>query len=121
MKILKTYSERLSMLIIVLMGISSFTNIDAKIFTIGDSTVQTYTSGYYPRTGWGQVLQYFFDENYVVVDNRAVGGTSSKSFYDGYWKSDGSWSQIVNELSAGDFVFKPVKSSLFSTTFRRNN
>ncbi len=105
MKILKTYSERLSMLIIVLMGISSFTNIDAKIFTIGDSTVQTYTSGYYPRTGWGQVLQYFFDENYVVVDNRAVGGTSSKSFYDGYWKSDGSWSQIVNELSAGDFVF----------------
>ena len=81
-------------------------NVGAKkIFTIGDSTVQTYAAGYYPRTGWGQVLQYFFDENYVVVDNRAVGGTSAKSFYDGYWKTDGSWGQIVNELSEGDYVF----------------
>ncbi len=76
-----------------------------KIFTIGDSTVQTYTAGYYPRTGWGQVLQYFFNSSTVVVDNRAVGGTSSKSFYNSYWKETASESQIVDELQAGDYVF----------------
>ncbi len=76
-----------------------------KIFTIGDSTVQTYASGYYPRTGWGQVLQYFFNSSTVVVDNRAVGGTSSKSFYNSYWKETASESQIVDELQSGDYVF----------------
>ncbi len=76
-----------------------------KIFTIGDSTVQTYDSGYYPRTGWGQVLQHFFDADKVVVDNRAVGGTSSKSFYNYYWKKNGLSTQIVNEVDSGDYVF----------------
>lgn len=75
------------------------------IYTIGDSTVQDYTAGYYPRTGWGQVLQYFFNADSVFVDNRAVGGTSSKSFYNYYWKTDGEYAQIVEELEEGDFVF----------------
>ncbi|MFT3751791.1 MAG: GDSL-type esterase/lipase family protein [Paludibacter sp.] len=75
------------------------------IYTIGDSTVQDYTSGYYPRTGWGQVLQYFFNKSNVLVDNRAVGGTSSKSFYNNYWKINGKSSQIVQELDSGNYVF----------------
>lgn len=75
------------------------------IYTIGDSTVQTYAEGYYPRTGWGQVIQNFFDTNYVKVDNRAVGGTSAKSFYNYYWKEDGDYGQIVTELDSGDYVF----------------
>ena len=70
-----------------------------KIFTIGDSTVQDYDDGYYPRAGWGQVLPHFFDTAYVEVVNKAVGGTSSKSFYDYYWTA------VKNSLSAGDFVF----------------
>ncbi len=86
------------------------------IYTIGDSTVQDYNSGYYPRTGWGQVLQYFFDTNYVKVDNRAVGGTSSKSFYNQYWKEDGSYEQIVTELDTGDFVFVQFGINDRSTT-----
>ena len=101
----KTYNNKAKLLMLLIIVISSFTTTQAKIFTIGDSTVQDYTSGYYPRTGWGQVLQFFFDETYVVVDNRAVGGTSSKSFYNGYWKTDGTHSQIVDELSEGDYVF----------------
>ena len=74
------------------------------IYTIGDSTVQDYTTGYYPRTGWGQVLQYFFNADSVMVDNRAVGGTSSKSFYNYYWKTDGEYGQIVEEIEEGDIV-----------------
>ena len=70
-----------------------------RLYTIGDSTVQNYTAGYYPRTGWGQVLQSFFQTSGVVVDNRAVGGTSSKSFYNLYWPT------VRNALAVGDYVF----------------
>lgn len=68
------------------------------IYTIGDSTVQTYTSGYYPRAGWGQVLQHFFDSSKVVVVNKAVGGTSSKSFYNNHWAG------VKSLIKAGDYV-----------------
>ncbi len=70
-----------------------------RIFTIGDSTVQDYEARWYPRAGWGQVLQSFFDPAGVSVINRAVGGTSSKSFYDSYWPA------VKGELQAGDYVF----------------
>lgn len=70
-----------------------------KVYTIGDSTVQDYTAGYYPRKGWGQVLQNFFNSANVQIVNKAVGGTSSKSFYKNYWTA------VKNSLVAGDFVF----------------
>ena len=70
-----------------------------RIYTIGDSTVQTYAVGYYPRTGWGQVLPYFFQPAGVVVKDKAVGGTSSKSFYKQYWAA------VRDSLVAGDYVF----------------
>ena len=70
-----------------------------RIFTIGDSTVQDYTAGYYPRKGWGQVLNSFFNAANVSVINKAVGGTSSKSFYNSFWPA------VRDGLQAGDFVF----------------
>jgi lysophospholipase L1-like esterase len=70
-----------------------------KIYTIGDSTVQDYTAGYYPRKGWGQVLPTFFNTANVQVINKAVGGTSSMSFYNDFWPA------VKNVLVAGDFVF----------------
>jgi lysophospholipase L1-like esterase len=69
------------------------------IYTVGDSTVQTWASGYYPKTGWGQVLPKFFDSTKVNVVNKAVGGTSSKSFYDQYW------SGVKSLVVSGDYVF----------------
>lgn len=70
-----------------------------KIYTIGDSTVQDYNDGYYPRKGWGQVLPYFFNSSNVQVVNKAVGGTSSKSFYNNFW------SAVRDVLQPGDYVF----------------
>ena len=93
------------------------------IHTIGDSTVQEYTGYYYPRKGWGQVLQLFFDEANVVINNEAKGGTSSKSFYDSFWPS------IRASLDSGDFVFigfgindnnpsDPARYTIAETTFK---
>jgi lysophospholipase L1-like esterase len=70
-----------------------------RIFTIGDSTVQDYTAGYAPRKGWGQMLPAFFNNSNVQVVNKAVGGTSSKSFYNNHWPA------VRDALAAGDFVF----------------
>ncbi|WP_175414720.1 RICIN domain-containing protein [Nibricoccus aquaticus] len=68
------------------------------IYTIGDSTVQTYAAGYYPRAGWGQVLQHFFDATKVTVVNKGAGGTSSRSFYNNQWPA------VRDSLKAGDYV-----------------
>lgn len=72
--------------------------VSYRIFTIGDSTVQDYTTGYAPRKGWGQMLPFFFSSTDVQVLNRAVGGTSSKSFYNSFW------SGVKSELKSGDFI-----------------
>lgn len=69
------------------------------IYTVGDSTMSNYTAGNYPQSGWGQQFRFFFNSANVVVDNRAVGGTSSKSFYDNFWPG------VRSRLRAGDFVF----------------
>ncbi len=74
-------------------------NAQIRVFTIGDSTVQDYNDGYAPRKGWGQMLPFFFDKTKVVIYNKAVGGTSSKSFY------NEKWADVRNQLKSGDFVF----------------
>lgn len=68
------------------------------IYTVGDSTVQAYTAGYYPRTGWGQVLPFFFDSSKVTIVDKGVGGTSSKSYY------DNQWAAVKSLLKPGDYV-----------------
>jgi lysophospholipase L1-like esterase len=70
-----------------------------RVFTIGDSTVQDYNDGYAPRKGWGQMLPFFFDKSKAVVYNKAIGGTSSKSFYEKHWAA------VRGQLQKGDYVF----------------
>ncbi len=70
-----------------------------RVFTIGDSTVQDYNDGYAPRKGWGQMLPFFFDKSKAVVINKAVGGTSSMSFYNKHWND------VKNQLKKGDYLF----------------
>ena len=70
------------------------------IYLIGDSTVSTYDSSRYPRMGWGQVFRNFFDPSRIRVENRAIPGRSSKSFYE-----EGHWSTIIDSLHPGDYVF----------------
>ncbi len=71
-----------------------------KIYVIGDSTVQTYNSSYYPQQGWGAVLHNFFDVTKFEVDNYSIGGRSSKSFF-----VEGRWETVKNLLDSGDYVF----------------
>ena len=71
-----------------------------KIFTIGDSTVADYTASQYPWAGWGQELKYFFDANKIVINNRARGGRSSRTYY-----QEGIWATVKAELDSSSYVF----------------
>lgn len=87
------------------------------VWLIGDSTVADYSkydnykSERFPITGWGQVFQQFMSSNYleelsglihadtVVVDDRAVGGRSTRTFF-----QEGKWRAVYHALKPGDFV-----------------
>ncbi len=50
-----------------------------QVFIAGDSTASQYGTERAPREGWGQQLQTFLDDSYVVR-NHAQSGRSSRSF-----------------------------------------
>lgn len=78
---------------------SSFTGI--RIYVMGDSTAAPYDSNRsYPMTGWAQVFGEQFTGAAVRVENRAVGGRSTKSFID-----ERRWESVYNDCAAGDYVF----------------
>ena len=78
--------------------------LDEKLPTlwlIGDSTVRNGSAGdgtNLNQWGWGAPLTFFFDAKKVNVVNRALGGTSARSFYHGNWK------KMSDLLKAGDVV-----------------
>lgn len=91
------------------------------IYLIGDSTVANYADNYdkgkdyyktrYPVTGWGQVFQELFvgsdlteletilDSDSVIVDDRARGGRSTRTFF-----QEGRWRSVYENLEKGDLV-----------------
>lgn len=63
------------------------------IFIAGDSTAaERDTSDNNQERGWGQMFQNYFNKNFVVIDNHARGGRSSKSFID-----EGRWDAILKK------------------------
>jgi len=70
------------------------------IWIVGDSTVRNGqgNGAGNGQWGWGAPIEYYFDLNKVNVVNRAVGGTSSRTFYNAQWKN------VVPEIKKGDFV-----------------
>ena len=68
-----------------------------RIYVCGDSTAATYTPAEAPITGWGQVLCEFVGD--IPVENRAMGGRSTKSFL-----SEGRLQRIETEIQPGDLL-----------------
>lgn len=96
------------------------------VYVIGDSTASVYASDLYPRMGWGQVFGDYFNPACAVVDDRALSGRSSKSFFD-----EGAWMPIESALRPGDWVLiqfahndekseDPTRYTEPSTTFKQH-
>jgi lysophospholipase L1-like esterase len=72
------------------------------LWIIGDSTVRNGTLGdgsNLGQWGWGAPLVAYFDPAKINVVNRAFGGTSSRSFYNGFF-----WKNLAPQIKPGDFV-----------------
>ncbi|MCA9260296.1 MAG: hypothetical protein KDA61_13890, partial [Planctomycetales bacterium] len=71
-----------------------------RLVLIGDSTVRNGRGlGEDRLWGWGQVLASYFDATRIQVENRAVGGRSSRTFL-----TEGLWDKSLERLKPGDFV-----------------
>jgi lysophospholipase L1-like esterase len=73
----------------------------STLFLIGDSTVRngTYGRGDGGLWGWGSFIHLFLDTNRLQVQNRAMGGTSSRSYFE-----IGLWDKVLEDIKPGDFV-----------------
>ncbi|MEY3898365.1 MAG: hypothetical protein RLZZ214_3886 [Verrucomicrobiota bacterium] len=72
------------------------------LWLIGDSTVRNGTTGDNGpngQWGWGAPITAYFDLKKINVVNRAFGGTSSRTFYNGFF-----WKDLKPRIKKGDFL-----------------
>lgn len=84
----------------VLVGAAPHVPAPVAIYLAGDSTMAPKLPEKRPETGWGEMLQEFFDTSAVRVHNHARNGRSTRTFL-----SEGRWQAIADSLHAGDYVF----------------
>jgi lysophospholipase L1-like esterase/mannose-6-phosphate isomerase-like protein (cupin superfamily) len=70
-----------------------------RVFLAGDSTMSVKLPEKRPETGWGEMLQAWFDGGVEVV-NLARNGRSTRTFIE-----EGRWDDLLARLRAGDYVF----------------
>lgn len=78
--------------------------MDPKLPTfwiIGDSTVRNgQDTGNNGQWGWGNPIASFFDRTRINVQNRAMGGTSSRS----YQNAPELWGDVISHFKPGDYL-----------------
>ena len=70
------------------------------LFLVGNSTMRTGTlgNGDNGQWGWGFFAHNYFDEHKITVENQALGGTSSRTFYTKLWPA------VKKGIKPGDWV-----------------
>lgn len=70
------------------------------LFLVGNSTMRTGTlgNGNNGQWGWGYYAGEYFDADKITVENHALGGTSSRTFYNRLWPD------VLKGIRKGDWV-----------------
>ncbi len=70
------------------------------LFLVGNSTMRTGTlgNGDNGQWGWGYFFHEYFDEDKITIENQALGGTSSRTFYRQLWDD------VKKGIRPGDYV-----------------
>ena len=70
------------------------------LFLVGNSTMRTGTlgNGNNGQWGWGYFAHLYFDPRRISVENHALGGTSSRTFYRRLWPD------VLKGIRQGDWV-----------------
>lgn len=81
---------------------SSRVNENAPVlFMIGDSTMKNGSGkGDNGQWGWGSFFEQYFDTTRISVENHALGGRSSRTFY-----TEGLWDKVLPGIKKGDYLF----------------
>ncbi|MBR1378454.1 MAG: rhamnogalacturonan acetylesterase [Bacteroidaceae bacterium] len=71
------------------------------IFLVGNSTMRNGTlgNGNNGQWGWGYFERLFWDERKITVENHALGGMSTRTFYRDLWPA------VLKGVQKGDYVF----------------
>lgn len=79
---------------------SSRVDTNPVLFLIGNSTMRTGTmgNGNNGQWGWGYYAHNYFDPTKITVENQALGGMSSRTFYNKLWQP------IKQAICPGDWV-----------------
>lgn len=79
---------------------SSRVGTNPVLFLIGNSTMRTGTmgNGNNGQWGWGYYVHEYFDPTKITVENQALGGMSSRTFYKKLWQP------IKQAIRPGDWV-----------------
>ena len=70
------------------------------LFLVGNSTMRTGTlgNGDNGQWGWGYYMPEYFDSDRITVENHALGGMSSRTFYTRLWPD------VLKGVRSGDWV-----------------
>jgi lysophospholipase L1-like esterase len=69
------------------------------LWLIGDSTVRNgQDTGGNGQWGWGNPIAHYFDLTKINVQNRAVGGTSSRTYMTSFWD------KVLPQIKPGDYL-----------------
>jgi len=74
------------------------------LFLIGNSTMRNGTkgNGSNGQWGWGYFANKYFDESKITVENQALGGMSTRTFYTDLWPA------VRQALKPGDWVIVSI-------------
>ena len=74
------------------------------LFLIGNSTMRNGTkgNGSNGQWGWGYFANKYFDETKITVENQALGGMSTRTFYTDLWPA------VHQALKPGDWVIVSI-------------
>lgn len=74
------------------------------LFLIGNSTMRNGTkgNGSNGQWGWGYFANKYFDEDKIAVENQALGGMSTRTFYTDLWPA------VRQALKPGDWVIVSI-------------
>ena len=74
------------------------------LFLIGNSTMRNGTrgDGSNGQWGWGFYASHYFDARRITVENQALGGMSTRTFYTDLWPA------VRDSLRAGDYVLVSI-------------
>lgn len=84
----------------IVAGVSRKKQSSPVVYLIGDSTVKCGKGqGENKMWGWGSFFDRFFDTEQITVENCALGGRSSRTYF-----TEGLWSKVLPGIEKGDYV-----------------